>query len=516
MFKIPPEISFDVKFDSSVLCNMLIEYLKSEQDNQHSFTSEAKECYTIVQSSSRNTIGSISVSLSSSSGSKNPYNDTENYKISLSTQSSACEVKNEVQSSINEINEDTFRVVNQSTNLLNHPVQVEEIVPQRVSVIAALNHDVEEAGSLAESFSIYEKFLSDEILGTGCSVSSQDDESHQNNQKNLANDLNDHGYLNLVFPEEEKFQMQQAQIFLTEDEDQTSSSKMKDVTSLHTKQCHSVRLPDGFYTDDIGENEITSEHNELQMSPTSSNFIAPTPFDRLSSRHFVRLQTGEFACVHCNFKSGNTAKAGAHYRRTHRNWMFHCKMCSYSNRQRINLAYHYKKMHNLEVKQAKLLAGKTVLKQVTDNVFITSSSNHKVVTTSGSNCSSQSSSSVSELSIPSAASKINVASIVPNCSGQISNRASSSKMMDGRRNFHSKQNLADTSIRLANNYGDQFACSQCSYTTNKKPYLKLHEARSHANKFFYCHLCSYYNRQLVNLKTHYARKHKHEIASFIE
>ena len=66
MFESSPEISFNVKLDSDVLCSMLIEYIKGEKDSRLSKDSllELQESFNVVDQSSKSIIGSLSMILS--------------------------------------------------------------------------------------------------------------------------------------------------------------------------------------------------------------------------------------------------------------------------------------------------------------------------------------------------------------------------------------------------------------------------------------------------------------------
>ena len=77
MFESSPEISFNVKFDSNVLCSMLIEYIEVEKNSILSKNSllEFKESFNVVDQNSKNIVGSIAMMLSPKS--KNVPHDIE-------------------------------------------------------------------------------------------------------------------------------------------------------------------------------------------------------------------------------------------------------------------------------------------------------------------------------------------------------------------------------------------------------------------------------------------------------
>ena len=67
------------------------------------------------------------------------------------------------------------------------------------------------------------------------------------------------------------------------------------------------------------------------------------------------VKTSAIKCSQCDFKTTNESNMQRHHRNAHQNSFVHCSLCSYSSRMRARLREHYVRKHKMDKSTTKLL-----------------------------------------------------------------------------------------------------------------------------------------------------------------
>ena len=459
MFTVPPEISFSFKLNSSVLCGILADYIKSETSNSGSAFSQ--NAFKIVHNDSRKELGSLSMSLSAPED-QTRVEDFDNLFDPLIFEtldnSLGCNFSNKFTRN-NEVNcqmntqSATMKPENDSMlgfeSLANQDQNMENVLQKDGVNVSMSRFFLEGKGSVSneshlnsfensESSSL--RFIAEQLENS--ERLSESNPYVVNNTRNQLDpnlsvpavgqaeetiapksdkDVNIDSLLtfenrkfrcvkcnsnakNLAFPcnkcncfvKEKSFI--EAKIFAMRSKIETTGNKngvtkrksaakkskienednVDSTSSTNAEMLNSVEIEiplppnsEDFYRDVICNSTNTSvSPGEVYEDPSAGGkffskygekgVFVPKWEDNVAKGHILKLESGNFACAYCNYKSPIKRYITDHYNHVHRKLFVHCEKCDFITRTRHSLYRHYSNRHNLPINEAQSLTEKAI------------------------------------------------------------------------------------------------------------------------------------------------------------